>query len=203
MKAEAIMRRIITLAVALTLALMPGACKPDGDITGAPGLDLGASDPEGPAPDLHPDGVFDESAAEGLADSFARMPDVEAINEVWDYLGGYWVSDVGLYVGFVREGETCYVAYGAPDAQASGLGEVTGCLVTAKNQATLTIHFEAMPATETSGAIPAIDVVLMLDTRGVAQCFGIGILIAEVGGGSWHQYSYGGTTLDEAYENAR
>ena len=205
------MRRLTTMTLMLTLAMVLtvglGGCKTDSPVAETPDMTPGLSDPSGPGDtpgggsSPSGGGTPSGSYSDDMATAIAALPDSQAIAQVWDYLGGYWTNDDGLYFGFLLEGDDYYIEYGRWDSEGNGSGRLTNSLSTDVSQAILTIHFEAMPATEQFGARPEFDAYVMLDARDYAAHNQISILVADQGNGGWYKYAYSGKTFGEAYEN--
>jgi hypothetical protein len=207
------MKKLMILGLVLVLSVGLVACKPTNDpsANGRPTNELPVNDTDGPNnntndPNANTDNPGNENPSTPepsddleLLNAISSLPSEAALAVIYDRLSGYWTTNDGLYIGFVVDGGVRSVVYGRWDSESSGYAELLSAKSNDKYVFTLTVHFPAMPATESSGPRPEMNMPVLVSFDGFAQSGNIQALITNHGNGNWYQYTYGGKTMDEAY----
>ena len=139
-----------------------------------------------------------------MKDAIENLSDDDAVEYFWEALKGYWTatdSTFKLFVGFENENGVRSVAYGYFETEWHEVGKVTDIEATGENEVSITIFVPAAAATEMSDARPEYTAVIVLDVGNFEQDGKIKVKIEDQGTSNWYEYSFGGVTLNEAYNN--
>ena len=212
------MKKLLTMSLSLVLAVSLVACKKDppaeGEsdndppITNAVDPDDGDSGDNGEASNGESSNTDAALSAEDYAfllTAVAELPDDAALDQIWAFLGGYWVTVDGFYFGFVEIGESKNTVYGVFDSESSGYAELIQVEATGQTDITLTVYLPAMAATATTGARPETNITVAIEISDMSNDGSIRIVIADDNNSSisWMRYTYAGETFEAAYNSAQ
>ena len=123
-------------------------------------------------------------------DALAELPAPEALDYLWDELGGYWIHPDGYFIAFrVVNGQNCF-AYGIFDTEyGTGFGELVSASYISGAEAVLSFHYPAQPGNELFEARPERTTDVYLDLTSLASNTVIDVKIADVGMGDYYSYT--------------
>lgn len=133
-----------------------------------------------------------------LPSLIAALPDEEALGEIYSLFSGFWTSD-DKFVGFTYVDGELAIEYGLFQTGFGIQGKIIDARAVSSTEAEFTILIPAVPASEINEARPertgtvSIDISNYSDNR-------LNVKIADLGGGQWLTYKFGGSTLEEAYD---
>ena len=137
-----------------------------------------------------------------LSTAIADIPRKEALDEMYILLTGYWVTEGNPFVGFTKEGDSHMVEYGLFETEFGARGSIVDGYATGTYEAVLIVHFPAIPANEVNDGRPESTETIYIDISGLYQPgTTIRVKTDMLDDGEWHTYSYGGFTLEAAYNN--
>ncbi|MDR3270423.1 MAG: hypothetical protein LBT32_02760, partial [Peptococcaceae bacterium] len=136
-----------------------------------------------------------------LLGAIAGLPRSDAVDILWQFIGGYWTAADNLFVGFAYQDDVPAITYGLWASEGSGFGELADGKATGEYAAELTFRFSATEADEIYDARPESTVTVYIDVSGLDDDGKIKIKITGHGDGDWYTYAYGGKTAEEAYRS--
>jgi len=134
-----------------------------------------------------------------LSALIAALPNKEALDEMHSLLSGCWTSG-DLFVGFVYIDGTAGIDYGLFQTSFGARGKITDAVAVSAKETKLTILIPAVPATEMNDAQPERSETVYIDISNYADNR-LNIKIENLGGGEWHTYEYGGSSVEDAFRN--
>ena len=135
--------------------------------------------------------VYDDNT---LVDAVDALPDAEALKFICSRLEGYWISEPDHFVGFASEGDAQLFEYGLLQTEYGFGGEITDAVAAGQYQATLTVHFPAVPANVMNNGYPEKTETVYLDLSDLVQD---GKLHVKIGDDEWRTYTFLGDALEQ------
>jgi len=137
-----------------------------------------------------------------LPGTVAGLPDPQAIENLFRYLKGYWISDNGQFVDFRTRCAKPVISFGLWDSEYGRAGVMTGVEATGEFTVNATFLLRGRPASMETDAYPEESTVVKVDLTRFPLDPSITLVIAQLGDGQEFTYVRGGDTLDEAYDEA-
>jgi len=129
----------------------------------------------------------------------AVLPDEEALGGIHTQLIGFWVSD-NRFVGFTYADDALAIEYGLFQTGFGVQGKIIDARAVSVTEAQFTILIPAVPASEMNEARPERTATVTIDISNFRNNR-LNVKIVELESGEWLTYGFGGSTLEEAYDN--
>ena len=134
-----------------------------------------------------------------LQQTITNLPDPAAIANLYSYIGGYWNSTQGEFVGFTTHCGKPHVEFGIWDSEYGRSGAMTTATPTGQLSAELTLRLKAEPAWEGGAGYPLEDAPMTLDLTTYPT---LKIGTPKLGNDELSTYTYAGATIQEAFDDA-
>jgi len=136
-----------------------------------------------------------------LSTAIADIPKAAALDEMYILLEGYWITESNAFVAFIFEGGAHAVEFGMFQTSWGLSGPITGGRGTGKYEGELVVSIPARPPNEMDDGYPASKETIYIDIAGLYEPnSSIRVKIGKLDNGQWNTYTYGGSTLDNAFE---
>jgi len=136
-----------------------------------------------------------------IASVVAGIPQKEAFDAMYVLIEGFWVTDDGFFVRFVYIDSMPAIEIGLFDSGFSTGGKIVdGCAVDTL-EAVLTIYVPATEPNMLDDGRPEGTESICLDLSDLIQNTTIRIKADVIGSGDWYTFEFGGSTIEQAYEN--
>jgi len=134
-----------------------------------------------------------------IQQTIANLPDPAAIENLYSYIGGYWNSPNGEFVGFTTHCGKPHVDFGIWDSEYGRSGPVTTAAPTGPLSAELTLKLKAEPAWEGGAGYPLEDAPITID---LTQLPNLKMGTPKLGNDQPSTYTYAGASVQEAFDAA-
>ena len=147
----------------------------------------------------HYDDVFDQS---DLDTTLENLSEQEALVNLFSYIGGYWNSKSGPFVGFTTVCGIAHIEYGLWDTEFGRKGTMSDAALSAPYVVDLSFYVKEIPASEASSGYPEESIVVNVNLNDYPGNQRITVTNPQLNDGQPTVYVYAGKTYQDADDAA-
>ena len=130
----------------------------------------------------------------------AGLPEAKAVENLLRYIGGYWNSTKGEFVGFITHCGRPQIDFGLWDTEYMRSGAMTGATATGEVTAELVFLLLEQPAWEGGDGFPQEPETVIVDLDSFRNSGKLTVTIPPLNNGKKLKYTHVGKTFQEAYD---